>query len=219
MADRDYAQIKADTDASIAARAWRMPNGASVADWLGTASVAAQLASQYLADVRNGVAGSGRLIDARAQLTQSIEECDAILTRLGQMVDAPQSSARIESVYVELVNDSDGDSSWLEQTPAELGSLTGAVANRRRLQALERGEWHFVGARLAADVVIAHDGRTDERLTLTTPGLWSIESDSDADYFREVALEDWDCLAADLAALGLDIGAVMPPQDYNIREV
>lgn len=129
------------------------------------------------------------------------------------------SVARIESVYVQLVHDDDPDASWLEQSPRELGSITAAVENRRRLLALQRGDWYFVGARLAADVLIHHDGRTPERLTLTTPGVWGIESDSDVDYFREVALDDWDYLAADLAALGLDIGSVMPPQDYNIQEV
>lgn len=196
-----------------------MPNGASVADWLGTASAAAQLGSQYLADVRNGVAGSGKLDEARTQLSQALSETEAVLARLGREGDSPQSSARIESIYVQLVADDDGDESWLEQTPAQLGSLTAAVENKRRLKALYRGEWHWVGARLAADVVIEHEGRTDERLTLTTPGIWGIESDSDADYFREVALDDWDYLAADLAALGLDAETATRPQDYNIREV
>lgn len=63
-------------------RTLNMGNGATVADWLGTAEVAAKVGAMYLADVRNGVAGAGRLQDARAQLTQALEELDAVLERL-----------------------------------------------------------------------------------------------------------------------------------------
>jgi hypothetical protein len=67
---------------SDATRAMRMDNGASVADWLATAACAARVAAMYLEDVRAGVAGSGKLVEARAQLAEALEECDAVLARV-----------------------------------------------------------------------------------------------------------------------------------------
>ncbi len=67
-------------------RSLKMENGASVADWLGTAATAAKVAGMYLDDVRNGVAGAGKLIEARAQAMQTVAECDAIIARLGEVV-------------------------------------------------------------------------------------------------------------------------------------
>ena len=71
------------TSDPVAARAWRMDNGATVADWLGTSAVAARVGAMYLEDVRSGVAGSGKLLEARAQLAQALEECDAVIARIG----------------------------------------------------------------------------------------------------------------------------------------
>lgn len=111
------------------------------------------------------------------------------------------SVARIERVYVQVVPDEIVDLSWLDQTPAQLGSIADAVLNLRRKRAYENGDWEMCGVRLAADVVIEHAGRTDEVLTLTTPGVWGIESDSGEEYFRETATDDSGMLQDDLEAL------------------
>lgn len=66
------------------ARSLRMDNGATVSDWLGTAATAASLASMYLHDVRNGVAGAHKLIEARAQLVQALYETDEVLSRIAR---------------------------------------------------------------------------------------------------------------------------------------
>lgn len=206
-----------DNDTAMHTRAWRMANGATVADWLGTASTAASLGAMYLADVRSGVAGSGRLHDAREQLAQSLRECDAVIVRIGQDVDTPQAVARLERLSVQIVEDDSPDASWLEQSPKELGSITAAVANRRRLLALQRGDWALVGVRLVADVVIEQKGYTDRHIAITGAGIWGTESDSDRDYLRELALADWDQVKSELAALGLDIESVDPPGDLDIE--
>lgn len=64
-------------------RDFTMDNGATVSDWLGTAATAAKVAGMYLEDVRNCVAGLDKLLEARAQAVQAVEEIDAILVRLG----------------------------------------------------------------------------------------------------------------------------------------
>lgn len=112
------------------------------------------------------------------------------------------TASRIERVYIEVIDDEDPDVSWLEQTPAELGSITAAVWNHRRLESYKRGDWCLVGIRLAADVVLEHNGRTPRTITLTTPGLWGVESDSGEEYFRAEVVNDSELLGDDLHALG-----------------
>ena len=108
----------------------------------------------------------------------------------------------IRGVYLEVVHDPDADLSWLEQTPRQLGSLEAAVWNRRRLQALERGEWEPVGVRLVADVALIIGGGETQRCRFLTPGIWSVESDSGDDYFQAIADEDAPMLADDLGEVG-----------------
>ncbi len=118
---------------------------------------------------------------------------------------AVQSTRRAEilEVRAEVVFDADGDASWLEQSPAQLGSLEAAVANRRRLRSLQAGDWYFVGVRVAVDIgFVTEFGGQSNRFTLDSAGLWGIESDSGAEYFASVAAEEWDGLADELRALG-----------------
>ncbi len=71
-----------EQEAKMDARTHKMPNGATVSDWLGTAATAAKVAGMYLDDVRLGVAGSGKLNDAAEQLEQAAEELRAIKAEL-----------------------------------------------------------------------------------------------------------------------------------------
>ena len=92
------------------------------------------------------------------------------------------------------------DLSWLDQTDDEMGEGFEAHA-RERKDAYERGDWSMVGV-----VVTAYDERGHE---LANDALWMIESDSEPDYFRQVAAE---CAAQIAADLGVDLSAV--PFDY-----
>ena len=108
----------------------------------------------------------------------------------------------IRDVYVEVIADDDADLSWLEQTPRQLDSLEAAVWNRRRLQALERGEWEPVGIRLVAEVAVTVGGGETQRCRFLTPGVWGVESDSGDDYFQDIADEEAPMLADDLKEAG-----------------
>lgn len=49
--------------------------------------------------------------------------------------------------------------------------------------------WHMVGVRAVAEVVVR-----GSIITVQTPGIWGIESDSDEEYFNAVALDECDYL-------------------------
>lgn len=49
--------------------------------------------------------------------------------------------------------------------------------------------WHMVGVRAVAEVVVR-----GAIITVQTPGIWGIESDSDEEYFEAVALDECDYL-------------------------
>jgi len=49
--------------------------------------------------------------------------------------------------------------------------------------------WHMVGVRAVAEVVVR-----GAIITVQTPGIWGIESDSDEEYFNAVALDECDYL-------------------------
>lgn len=119
------------------------------------------------------------------------------------------TQASIDRIYVEVLDDPNHDASWLEQEGWE-----------DRLAAYRSGEFGFVGVRLAADVVLRREGRVDETITITTPGLWSIESDSGDVYFRESAADGLDMLADDLVALGFsDEQIVTATADFAEYEI
>lgn len=113
---------------------------------------------------------------------------------------------KIDRAYSEVVLDEDPDTSWLDQTPKELGSLEAAVANRRRKLALERGDFHFVGVRAVVETTYeTEQGGWIRGPKITTPGLWNIESDSSLEYLVEVAAEEADQLDEMLEAHGVSV--------------
>jgi hypothetical protein len=100
---------------------------------------------------------------------------------------------RIIAITVKIIDDPDGDSSYLSE-----------AEDRDRLEALHRGDWGFVGVRAQAQAVL--DGNVVQ--DLTSGGLWSIESDSDKDHFREVGAEELSTLKDQLRAVGFSDGQI-----------
>jgi hypothetical protein len=72
-----------------------------------------------------------------------------------------------------------------------------------RLAAWRNGEWQFVGIRAKATIKIPYGINPQCWITaeLLSPGLWSIESDSGAEYLQEVYREERDILIDMLASL------------------
>jgi hypothetical protein len=105
----------------------------------------------------------------------------------------------IQRIYIDTPDDMSPDVSWLEQTPAQLGSLAAAVANRRRLKAYYANDWWLIGVQVCVEITMS----TGAMFTLRSPGVWGVESDAPRDYVESIAREEFDSyLSDDLGELG-----------------
>src|SRR5688572_5504138 len=110
-------------------------------------------------------------------------------------------SASIERIYIEKVADPDPDASYL--APTDDMTQEERARAQARLNALERGDWEFIGIRAVAHLEIPIDADTRAMHTIASPGLWSIESDTPDDQLREIGREEIAVLEKMLAELGL----------------
>lgn len=78
-----------------------------------------------------------------------------------------------------------------------------AKQDYERMDGLNQGEWCFIGVRAEAIIRI-----NDLRQSITSGGLWGIESDSDSDYFAEVEQEQLAELKSQLHAIGFSKRAI-----------
>jgi hypothetical protein len=107
-----------------------------------------------------------------------------------RVVDAAprkRSAPQMHAIRVRVLFDEDPELSFLDQDE---------FADRK--EAYDRGDFYFVGVRAEADVAIGGIIQT-----LTSGGLWGIESDSGDDYIREVAGEEWRELRRILTDVGV----------------
>jgi hypothetical protein len=104
-------------------------------------------------------------------------------------VEAPgrKAPAELQSVRVIFEEDPDPDTSYLEQDEFE-----------DRLDAYRNEIFHFVGVRIVAEVSIA-----DTVQTLTSPGVWGIESDSEQEHLDEIISQEWAQLRVVLKTIGV----------------
>lgn len=107
---------------------------------------------------------------------------------------------RIQSVLVKRMIDYDPDVSYLEQEGFE-----------GRLQQYRDGQFGFIG--IQAEVGIGIRDNNDDYVyftcqTISSGGLWSIESDSGVDYLAEVEAEELADLKHQLLVLGFSKRAI-----------
>lgn len=96
--------------------------------------------------------------------------------------------------------DQDRDLSYLEYGDTEY-----AEQDRERLESYGV-TWHMIGIQVKAKFVVPlQDGNFQVNHTLTSAGLWGIESDSDSSYFEEVAQEEWQELKRQLEMMNIVI--------------
>lgn len=73
----------------------------------------------------------------------------------------------------------------------------------RRMEDYNNMQWCFIGIKATAKVGVSLDGGENYTLeTISSGGLWGIESDSDKEYFREVEAEEMAQLKSLLLAYG-----------------
>ncbi len=135
-------------------------------------------------------------------------------------VDTKRSGIHIRSIAVERLTDEDPDLSHLKQSYNE-PSITSAEAEKykiqddKRLDAYDRGDWYMMGVRATADVAITPKGSSAGTLvTISSGGLWGIESDSGESYFKDVERDELD----ELEGLLLTIGVPKKEVEKAIRE-
>ena len=99
--------------------------------------------------------------------------------------------------------DTNPDLSFLEQDYADLPEELRAIykaQDKMRLEEYEEGAWEMVGVRAKATIAINH-GHSITTYTLTSPGVWGVESDSGEEHLREMYETECDVLRADIEAL------------------
>lgn len=121
-----------------------------------------------------------------------------------RMIDKPRSQEPF-TFSREVIHDENPDLSYLEQeyegeTPSHAAKYRQQDA--RRMRAYSRGDWHVVGIRAKVDILIPAGGNSFAMYTLSSPGLWGVESDSGEKYLEEVYQEQLEELKSHLKALG-----------------
>lgn len=109
------------------------------------------------------------------------------------------------------------DGFWPSQNPADNGYV-GNVSDEEfeaawkraqaRMDAWENGEWNWVGVQARVRIMVPVGGNSFACYELTSPGLWSIESDSGEEYLAEVYEEQKAELEAHLRTIGAAITAL-----------
>lgn len=85
----------------------------------------------------------------------------------------------------------------------ETGNPDSVEQDYHRMEAYNRGDWHMVGIRAVAEIVV-----NDVRQTITSGGLWGIESDSDKEHLAEVGREQLTGLRSILLELEFTEGEI-----------
>ena len=115
------------------------------------------------------------------------------MTARKRVVEATRkrSAPTVQEIRVRVMHDEDPDESFLDQDDFE-----------DRREAYQRGDFAFVGVHAEADVVI--EGVVQ---TLTSGGMWGVESDS-KEYIEEVAVEEYAALREILTSIGVSTSQV-----------
>lgn len=99
----------------------------------------------------------------------------------------PRKQPELRAVKVVFEVDPDPDASYLEQEDFS-----------SRKKAYRRGDFHYVGVRAEAEVLIVETTQT-----LTSPGTWGIESDTEDSELERLVDEEWKLLRDVLKTVGV----------------
>lgn len=114
----------------------------------------------------------------------------------------PNGPLRVDSVRIDWIPDQCPDLSWLDQTDEEMGEGFEAQSNERK--ASYGSGWEMLGCVAQATVSYPIGGNSRRLQTLSSGGLWGIESDSDRAYMQSVAQEQLTELVDHLTAFGIE---------------
>jgi len=100
-----------------------------------------------------------------------------------RVVEVPtrrRSVLEVRAIRVRVLHDEDPDPSYFDS-----GDSESKDQDEERRKEYENGDFSFVGVRAEAEVVVENVIQT-----ITSGGLWGIESDSGEGYIEDVALEE-----------------------------
>lgn len=86
---------------------------------------------------------------------------------------------------------------YVDEAPADRESY--ALQDYERLEKFVAGAWWFIGVQVSAVVDVPGEGSR----TVTSPGVWGIESDCGEEYVREVAEDEIAQLREELEGMGV----------------
>lgn len=123
----------------------------------------------------------------------------------------------ITNIEVKTIEDNDYDISYLTQSYDDVEDINEREKyinqDKERLDKFRCGEWYYIGIRAIAIVYIPIHNNSYNMQTITSSGLYGIESDSDKDYIQSVKHKQVDELKEYLKLLNIDI-----PNDVEIIE-
>jgi hypothetical protein len=102
----------------------------------------------------------------------------------------------------------------IAKTIKEHGSIKNAdlhyaMQDYKRMESLDKGYWRYIGIIAKAVILVPSNVPESAQLqTISSGGLWGIESDSGDDYLQETAREQLDDLAQQLEQLGIGKRAI-----------
>ncbi len=110
------------------------------------------------------------------------------------------TKGKISQVVIKRMVDEDPDASYLEQE---------GMGFEDRLRQYREGQFCFVGVMARAEIILpTYKGYSGIAQSITSGGLWGIESDSDAAHFAEIEKEQLDELADQLHHVGFSRRAI-----------
>lgn len=121
-----------------------------------------------------------------------------------RMIDRSGPQEPSVKFVCEIMPDESPDLSFLEQDYNEELPRDRAKyleQDRLRIAAYNRGDWHMTGIRARADILIPAGGNAFAMYTLTSPGVWGVESDCGEGYQQELYGDELDTLKAHMRAL------------------
>lgn len=87
----------------------------------------------------------------------------------------------------------------------ETGNQASVEQDYQRMEALNRGEWGYIGIIATAEIVLPGSNVIQR---ISSGGLWGVESDAGDDYHKQVASEELGQLRTELTTIGFGRRAI-----------
>jgi hypothetical protein len=112
--------------------------------------------------------------------------------------------AKIGKITIRQLTDNDPDTSYMDQDGFE---------DLKR--SYENGDFFYIGIKAEAEILTSHNGKEWLINTITSGGLWGIESNSDESHLESIRMEEEHDLKAVLLKFGFSDGEITKALDES----